>query len=794
MKDYRYILRIEDESREVNPFNVNGLQVLYDAPEDYRFSFVQKLNKKFLFIGEDFHFIYAFEKSSKHCRFAYLDIEKRCSNGWSLFQKARISMRDGEFNIDQCTVLIEVELMNNYACFDDNNEVEINLLGKVSQLYETKLFRGMLEYVQYQSGKQDFFKADEFPEPDPASKGWLLWQYKRVPVPGPDINTFEYYYAREVITVPCNEYFDPLQWVELEACAGGVKIMARPVPFYQKELKGLDGRPPRTGYNYGPNHVGWLFNGAIYTDNVFDNGMMLKDVLNVFSLGFCGKPTRSVFFNIDPDGLFSVVYPQLPLKKTWNVFVYQKSDIKRPNAYSNATNGTTTFKKFINALCKTYNLQFVVTDTEFRIEHVSYFVRNQGIDTTHSQFSKFGKQQRSYSYLKDKMPENEIFEMMEQGYPDFVGMPITYKGACKTTGKTDKILTEVFSTDMSFVMDGGIKDEDGQDNGKISDNGFMLIATEKVGDDYIIMREQGVLSPTPTMNNVLAWAQLHRDYWKWDRPQITGYMNGVYTNFHTAKPVKLGRKVTVPFCCGNTLRLTDYVKTIMGDGIVNKAVYSIHEETLELEVLYRDTIADFVCLGPILFKFNRREGNDFYFDTAFFESSDYTTELEIIHPNGDVEIRGPFTETSGTSIVAIMGTLAAGYYQFRKRTICGTELSPWTDYVNVLYEDPYCTAIIPQTAFTYMSYDAITKRFKFKYDSTLYNGVVELEETRPDGAVFIADRGLLSCIGGICSFNVNANKAGYSAAPSSGLYKFRYRLWCNSIAFGPWSEFKNVTI
>lgn len=789
MPNYRYILYVGDASKVIEPTDVNGLALQYEADTDNRFSYKQKISKGIVLVGADFKFLYQHEISNRRCQWLELEIQRQCSGVYGTYQRCRIALSACKFDLDRCTATIELQAKTAYDCYEDNKKTEVNLFEKITTLHKAYILVGELEFIEYSGAVgRDFYRPGAFPEPSPAEKGWTLYEYTR------DGPIYTYKYAREKATVDCSEDIDTSGWYILaDTCSGGIgtKTLARPAMLFGKEMKGFDTvtRPPRD-LTTADDFPGTLFVSKImgHEHEYIDNGFVLADVVGWFAQQYCTKPVKSNILGISPDGPFEDIYPDFPLK-TLNALLFQKSDVKRPDDYSNATKALVTWEKLINALCKTFNLKYIINEEYFVLEHVSYFGRKIGLDTTATKYRDVF-QSRRYEYLQDKLPQFEHFEMMEAGYPDFVGKPIEYKGACATGGEKTTYPTEIFTTDVQWCLDNGVRDESGRDSGKVRDEGFVLMACDFVAGEYVMKREPPILDSRQRANNSFSWAHLQRDYWKWDRPQKNGYMNNELTLFKSTMPIKKGEVIRIPFGCGETIKLTDLVGTFLGPAIIGSATYNMHTCILEIEPLYTADTAVFICHGPATFTFNRRDGNVFYFDTTFFEAGSYTTEVQWKGAGGEWNTVAAVVETGGETSVTIPGA-SGGTYYFRKRTVCGEERSEWTDEVEVITPPTVCEGV---PAVAYVSYDTGLKTFKFRLPAAGSENPVNVEILRPDGIIINVDQGFGYLAEPWEYFSVSAVKIPFAPPPAHGAYKFRFRWKCSETLFGEYSAQLTVTI
>lgn len=790
MTKYRFILSILGDDHEVKPIGTSDFGVNYSEPSDAKFSYDPKFSKPFTLAGDDYKLVHDLDKSDRRCQAMGLTIQRKCDGGSFVdFQKAIVNINKAKFDEDRCTVELEVVYDSPYACYNINKKTELNLFNLVPGSFNAWVNLGTLEYTSYNSNTQrDFWKASQFPEPDPEHKGWILYEYSK------SGNSFTYRYVRETIMTDCNTTLRNCDLVQ--ACTGGQQKWARHALLYDRQDLGIDtgGRPPRNGWDFPLYYEGRLFKYTVFTQQYMDNGMKLSDVMNVISNSVCGIPTKSNFFQINPDGPFLSIYPTLKNRVTENVLVFQKSDVKRPNDYSNATKALTTAEKFLDDLCKAFNLKYIFTDDFLIIEHASFWGRSVGIDITQLNYKRSGKFPMRYSYLDTQLPEFETFKMMEQGNIDFVGTPIEYKDVCATKGQEDSIAVENVTTDIEYCLTNGVRNADGQDSGKVVDEGFVLMACEIINSKYAIIQEDPILDKFPKRNNSFAWAQLHQAFFAWDRPQIAGYMNNVYTVFKTAKPMKKGEAFTIPFCCSDVFKLTDLIKTPMGEAIVGESSFNFAKETFTFEPLYMITGTAFICTIPSTFSFISVASGVFKFNIAYTFGTVNDIDIEVRKPDNSIQTKSFQDVPAGEFNLDLGSTAPFGNYQFKARVNCGAETSEWTNTITVNYmSQTVCDATIADTAFTYVKYAAPKFTFRFTY-ALLAGNSLEVEVTRPDAAVFVTSGFFYSVIGGSATFDVPNYITPFSPGPNSGQYKFRYRLKCPNGISGAWSAFKIVNL
>jgi hypothetical protein len=238
---------------------------------------------------------------------------------------------------------------------------------------------------------------------------------------------------------------------------------------------------------------------------------------------------------------------------------------------------------FLKWLIEMFQLEYRVDGTTFRLEHVSWFQRPTGIDTTTIPLSNYTKKSRKYSYTADALPSKETYQFMEASNADFVGVPIIYNSDCVTKEAKKQIVEHVVdnvTTDVEYVIS-----NPSSESKKIDDSGIVIMSCRRTDTSWIINSMPGILD-IQRLNNPFSWAILQDSYHRHKRPFRNGVMNRQQTTFTTVIPTKVGSTITIPLCCGTAFDPFATVKTELGEGVVDKAAYILNGEALELDIKY----------------------------------------------------------------------------------------------------------------------------------------------------------------------------------------------------------------
>lgn len=592
MKDpvnfYRYTLTDFIGPAVVSPLGESSFIVEWNLIDEEKLDFPKELPGKFLFKGEAFDRLYLIEKTANRCGYIYLTVERKCAEDWVVWFNGRFILNDAEWDLHRGEVVVKLDKWHDDDCLEEGKNREINLMDfipladrKIAKLYEGTV---VIEKVTYTHGPFNYSAPLDTD---------LVWGGVGPPSAGAWVSYYHYYalfyliplvkevretkWARQTMNLPTGSGSPGAEWV-IVSTAAGVNKWAKPVSLYEcTETQIMKEGDVIVGHRKECKILGDEQEGI----NQLDNGMALADILDVFLSELCpGSTVKSQFFQINPDTITGTNYVTGAASKVLNLILFQKSDVKRPNVANNATKAVVSFEKFMAGLVVMFNVRWRKTGTIFRIEHVSWFPKNNGLDLTTPYYQKYVKGLNRYDYKSEQIPNKEEFKFMEAGGVDFVGLPIYYEGGCvpETGRKNAKTVTaESITTDVELCL----QNPDPRDS-IVEDRGFVWVAAGPTG---LILSEPGILGTT-RINNTLAWAQLHRDYHKHYRALKTGIMNGAPTEFLSVRPLKKGVTLTIPAPCSLPFTPDDVIKTALGDGTVEKAVFRFKDSMIAIDLLY----------------------------------------------------------------------------------------------------------------------------------------------------------------------------------------------------------------
>lgn len=586
---FRYTFTNRLGAQFVAPLGESDFKIEWARAADDRMEYKSEFPNKMILTAEAFAALIKLETSVYRCEFTTVKIERHCgpvANPWLEWYSGRISLNDGSWDLDRCTVSIKMNPVDPAQCLEDGKSEKLNLFDlildpaarKTVRLFPDTLTVEYVEYSQTTNGTTPCLNPPPFwgGTGTPAAGGWgLYYEYwTDLHIGGVFVGkhtcTRKTKWARYAITgTPPSGAWVPV---------GGGKY-AKPVSTYECEEK------KDSGQDLDAYERTCKILGSTDSIRTVDNGLHLNDVLQAYVSNLCpGKTVVSNFFQINPTAPSAINYITGQTSKVNNLILFQKSDVKRPNVSANATKLEISFDNLLTALVNMFNLRWRMVGNNFILEHVSYFTRNNGFDLTAANYAKFVKGLRRYTYETDKIPQREVFEFMEASAGDFAGVPIIYSGACVAEESRKNIVTRTadnITTDVELCIN-----NPDSDNAKVSDQGVVIIATEITGGEYRVLTEGAVLSAVSQLNNSLGWALLQRDYHKFYRPLKTGNMNGQTTVFNSVIPTKRGETLSIPLCCADSFVPDDQIKTPIGNGIVSKATFNFKNNMLALDLLY----------------------------------------------------------------------------------------------------------------------------------------------------------------------------------------------------------------
>lgn len=501
----------------------------------------------------------------------------------SEFYTGQLNLKKATWNPDQCTVSFSLDAKDDYYCLESEWEDEVNIFTIGSEVSAEPFFGTLTEVTCGPVNNSTPVQITGYFEQNVS--GCLA-----------DLDAYEHkrLYIEEVSPTSYNHY---ATWVTEQAtttCSGGVPVSPPGSGWVLlvNDCAGTGtatwGRKPQVKFQVeqsGDTGKYWdyLYSVVGSDATAYDNGRLLSDILSSLVFG-CGLTVKSDFFNINADATAPSNSAYTASVALHSLILYQKTDIKLPEATEAATIAFIKLKDLLSYLQSMFQVYWDIRDSgnTIRIEHISYFDGVNGDDLTSTQ-PLLVEKKNGFSFDTNNLkPQDEFSWMDETTDPDFRGLPISYPTGCvDSTSEPNSIRVQDIFTDLGTVNAAPET---------INDNGFFLMATDEVSGTYYINREEGEISAEIKPNAHLAWANLHENYLSWGRPLPSGTLNNVSQSFNSYVKSKKQEEIRVIYQHSDflTIDFNSKFKTGLGWGEVESASYSCKSCILTLNLLHND--------------------------------------------------------------------------------------------------------------------------------------------------------------------------------------------------------------
>ena len=591
---YKYTLTDRFGSVDVVPLNEWNLQIEFEKQKDFKNFFIEKMKSKIVFVGEIYERLKQLEGSEFLFDVINLRVWKLCNGIEKTVYNGEIYLTSGEWNKDRCMVTLEFEEQKPDKCIENNKKEKLNLLSEITTKIEVNvntLGGGEYEYktcdyVGSPTGvtliSSEYGNVAWCGLGNPYLQNWRVFKHTHQKSElitdnnGNPLYVHKTTWIREIVTINCNE---PIQsdWVLIQNNCNTTNLVKYAKKAFLVNENFVHNYTSANEFLYS--FTSNIFAGVNSGIGKIDNGMKLNDVIVKFINKFCpSMVVVSDFFQINPENPSPLNYVTNEISLVENLILFQKSDVKRPTSTGNATKAEWTFEKLIETLNKLFFVKYEIYDNVFRLEHLSWFGRNQGLDLTLPKYAKWVKAKNKYTYDFESIPRKEIFGFKEFSSQQW-NAEIVYTGDM-ARGKIDEenIVIEDLTTDVQLCFD-----NPSSDSNVVNDKGFVLVATRKSGNNYHIITESLDII---RINNSLSYPQLIKRYGLNERYSDTGKLNDSPIIFKSVKPIKKGEELIIPYCCDDVFKPNDIIKTELGDGIVESATLKLNDNTLRLKLAY----------------------------------------------------------------------------------------------------------------------------------------------------------------------------------------------------------------
>ena len=560
---------------EIKPVNANELNIVYTNKYNQRF-LTRDLSGEVKLINDasnnifDFDLIRNIEKGvagyPDKCSNIYFGIDKNCGS-WNIDTSPQVynsktggnkpvwywqgvfSIINASFDLDRCVVTISPYVVDEYACLSRIWENDYNVVDSNSTVIksETPVI-------------WEYYNCPEILLSDPD----FIGTYDAFGCLQPRVTSFEPDWYNDCNNLVANHYKIDTQSYRSTPFPFTFYVATNWKRWITYTVGGGGVNPPPSGvWHYLNNET---INGVIFSKFVRDNtdyyaisGGKIIGTCNNFTwkcnygefvyqtakkidtiildmLTGCNLTFKSEFFENE------INYVTNQINKLNNIYFIPKSDYLNPNATMPQRFASLSLKRLLEIICDTFNCYWWIENNELRIEHVSYNLNMQGIDAI-SDYSENLKGHRKYRYNVENMFSVESWKFMEQGNIDFIGADIQYTSTCVKKDTENKVkdrnLNEI-TTDIALIY---------TSPELISSSGFVMVCTRLINGENWIDSEVGVISNNLLPNGHLSIANLHENYWRYERIAYDGEMNGLQTVFTTIQKYKELEEIRLPLCC-----------------------------------------------------------------------------------------------------------------------------------------------------------------------------------------------------------------------------------------------------
>lgn len=566
-----------------------------------------------IFSGQDFYSLLCIKNDTIVNDMVYLFVIK---DGVDIYWKGFISITQGSWDEDECTVSFNTKVLDNYTGLIDNGDVKRNLLFEISAV-DRKTFYGTVQiFAEWQ-----ITEGGSSPTPE---NNWAL------------VSTINggtqvvYIEARERCSCKSNNpsigEFDTFD-------ENGIIVYAREpnngILFAGNLVQAPHGSPPANHvevYNGTANGSDSLWAAdTIVTDadNLeetleYSNALLIDDIAEIYISDF-GFTFYSEFLDDTPNNPITG-----DPNKLNNILFLQSSDAARPSATEKARKMELTFNEFITVIRDLDARWYIDSSDRFRIEHINYFdnalsyitAKTYDIDATLKVDQRTDyvsiKRTNKYIYNSAEIYKFEQFKWSIGETRNFNGTKIYYDNEF-VNSKIENTTSEhgsIYFTDFPYIL---------AKPTEISTDTIFVVVGQVDGDRYNVESEVGLFDGIQEAyvdykfddrtksypNNHLSWGNLHERYFQYRRVLLEGYMNDIFRTefptalqlplFQTKRPTILQNEISFQLC-PDAFDPNRKIKTFLGEGEVVSAIEEMRTGIINIILEYKDLTEPRTCI------------------------------------------------------------------------------------------------------------------------------------------------------------------------------------------------------
>lgn len=572
LTDFTYYVTSGASDVQIYPQFDEDVDLFFEETEDDELGvYIRRLSTEIKFAGDDYDYFNDNWESQGNCASLPFIVKYQDSEFYKGILKVGTSNTDWDHSI--CEMTARIEPSGGWVCLKDEWEEEFNILQNSTKV-EVQTFLGTLSETTCTSAS--------LPEIIPSS-GYAYTNLTGC-LSNPDAYSLKRYYVQGT----SGDYFHNATWVTEQvtvACVSGSPVTP---PGDGWELI-TDNCPTDATYGRAPvmEYTGpvaglpiderWSVVGADYT--AVDNGVMLQDILEDHAPS-CITGIQSDFLGINPQGdaPSNSVYTTASGNLS-DIVVFQKSDMKFPDASQNAFNGKWTYKEILESLKAQFDIEWRVNGTgdTLRIEHTSFYSSTSGLDLV-TNYPDDIAGLHAYTYRDGEVAQYEEWKFMETVSQDFLGTSVRYD-QCISEESQDVVSYSYgqVNNDVSYIQN---------NTDQVSDEGFVFVNTYVSGSNYYFISETSTFSGNLLVNGHLCTPNLLENYHTYNRLFPTGYMNNVLTTFDASLPRRTQVEIQIryPLADFPSFDASQLVRTQLGWGEIDRMTYSAATEVMTLTI------------------------------------------------------------------------------------------------------------------------------------------------------------------------------------------------------------------
>ncbi|MGG5503235.1 hypothetical protein ACPDHQ_07365 [Myroides odoratimimus] len=565
----------------------NRLDIKWDLEDKNNYEYKKKY-PDIVLLGKDFEFFRRIELSDKRCEQCILQIvDVKLDGSEKVLFENPFSMSDGKWNMDKCMVTFQIDELDTkarlYEIINDNEKHNV-FVDVQADNSRPILSTNPDHYLE--------LRTNQYLKPSELEPRGYRGMFQRE-------NKTKFVFGREICfcelgDVPLSEGWN------IDTISDAYQVEGK-VKFFRTLDKSNNG----IGYgaNTGQYGAQYIHNEPIFPELdsggvefkpiriLKAEGRKLSDILQLLiDKDKLGVTLKSDFFQWNPDVVSDInyvtkeknVWSNIQVDSVNNVVNYFYIDYF---GYQKNTVYEISLRELLEDLCNLFNLKWYIEGDSLRLEHISYFTQEDGIDLLHVEHKDLMRGRTSYKYNTSKLPIEEVWKMKYNNYSkDFEGYPIEYKGLCTNYREDSTVKYEVktLCTDFFSIVVNRHRES-------FQEPKLILFAISGEEDDkQTLYSAKSYFGDEVTTNSVLSLAYLHDKLWKYRRKQKDGYMNNQLTRFISIEAIKEQDEFPIILTPEEFEKFNpfDRMRTQLGWGIVKSAEYDLLRNSMRLNLKF----------------------------------------------------------------------------------------------------------------------------------------------------------------------------------------------------------------